>query len=306
MITNRERLVRARAAFEKLKSEYYLTGVKLSISSVAKIANVDRKYLYGKINTPDKELVRCWVKLGEEINAFRKTHNGPVQEISELPVANKLQNALIDNYKLLENVHDLEAIRDRLQELLSTSQRKLKELEAVTRRYELSALQHQSASPVVANLKNRPHLISPDAERQGSDQLALKKAWVLALNQLRITLARPVEKKLFITVGAPGSGKSTWCRSFSGEKGVSILFDACNLTQSDRYELLDIARQAEDTKVVAVVFYADLRTLEARNRMREESKKVPVSKLRTMYNSIEYPSLVDGDEFFDEIIMLRG
>ncbi|MDN5537361.1 hypothetical protein, partial [Comamonas sp.] len=261
---------------------------------------------YGNVNTPDKELVRCWVELGEEINSFRKAHKSPVQEVGELPAVNKLQNALIDNYKLLENVRDLEAIRDRLQKLLSTSQRKLKELEVVTRRHELSALQHQSASPVVANLQIRPHLISPDAERRGSDQLALKKAWVLALNQLRIALARPVEKKLFITVGAPGSGKSTWCRSFSGDKGVSILFDACNLTQSDRYELLDIARQYENTKVIAVVFYADLRTLEARNMIREDSKKVPVSKLRTMYNNIEYPSLVDGVEFFDEIIMLRG
>tara|TARA_R100000789_G_scaffold44091_1_gene45266 strand:+ start:4226 stop:5146 length:921 start_codon:yes stop_codon:yes gene_type:complete len=306
MMNNRDRLAEARAAFEQLKAEFQSTGRKVNISAVAERAKIDRKYLYGKLNTPDKGLIQRWVELGEEITSFRKAQKDPSQDTGEVPVATKLHNALVENYSLLENVRDLEHIRERLQLLLTASQRKVDELESRTRMLESNALRQEGVAPVVVNMKTRPQLISPDAERHGSDQLSLKKAWVEALNQLRSALARPVEKTLFVTVGAPGSGKSTWGMNFIGSKGYSIVFDACNLTQSDRYELLDIARQHQKTKVVAVVFYADLTTLESRNTAREDARKVPVSKLRAMYRSIEYPTLADSIERFDEIMMLRS
>jgi len=305
-MNNRDRLAEARAAFEQLKAEFQSTGRKVNISAVAERAKIDRKYLYGKLNTPDKGLIQRWVELGEEITSFRKAQKDPSQDTGEVPVATKLHNALVENYSLLENVRDLEHIRERLQLLLTASQRKVDELESRTRMLESNALRQEGVAPVVVNMKTRPQLISPDAERHGSDQLSLKKAWVEALNQLRSALARPVEKTLFVTVGAPGSGKSTWGMNFIGSKGYSIVFDACNLTQSDRYELLDIARQHQKTKVVAVVFYADLTTLESRNTAREDARKVPVSKLRAMYRSIEYPTLADSIERFDEIMMLRS
>jgi hypothetical protein len=306
MMNNRDRLAEARAAFEQMKIEFQSTGAKVTISSVAQRANIDRKYLYGKINTPDKETIKQWVQLGAEITSFRKLQKNSGQEAGEVPVATKLHNALIENYSLLENVRDLKEIKERLQMLLSASQKKVDELEDRTRRLEAKSIQLQGAAPVIVNLRSKPLIISPDAERHGNDQLSLKKAWVQALNHLREALARPVDKTLFITIGAPASGKSTWCRSFSGSPGFTILFDACNLTQSDRYELLDLARQYEKTKVVAVVFCAELKTLESRNRTREELRRVPITKLRSMHRSVEHPSLVESEESFDEIIMLRA
>lgn len=306
MIKNKDRLADARTAFDQLKAEFQSTGVKVTVSAVAARAKIDRKYLYGKLNTPEKELIKRWAELGEEITSFRKAQKNSGKETGDVPVATKLHNALVENYSLLENVRDLEHIRERLQVLLTASQRKVDELESRTRMLEANALRHAGTTPVVVNMQNKPQLISPDAERHGNDQLAFKKAWVQALNQLRSALARPVDKTLFITIGAPGSGKSSWSKGLMGSKGYSIVFDACNLTQSDRYELLDIAQQHEKMKVVAVVFYADLDTLESRNRVREEVRRVPVSKLRAMFKSIEYPSLTDSIEHFDEIMMLRS
>lgn len=306
MINNKDRLAEARVAFDQLKAEFLSNGAKVTISAVAERAKIDRKYLYGKLNTPDKGLIQQWVALGEEITSFRKAQKDLGQDPGEVPVATKLHNALIENYSRLESVRDLEHIRERLQLLLTASQRQVDELESRTRTLESNALRNEGVAPVVVNMQTKPQLISPDAERHGNDQLSLKKAWVDALNQLRSALARPVEKTLFVTVGAPASGKSTWGKSFIGSRGYSIVFDACNLTQSDRYELLDIARQHQKTRVVAVVFYADLSTLETRNRAREETRKVPVSKLRAMYKSIEYPALADSVERFDEVMMLRS
>lgn len=308
MMNNRERLAEARAAFEQLKVEFQTTGVKVSVSSVAQRAKIDRKYLYGKINTPDEAVVKRWLELGEEIKSFRKSQAESRADESEeeVSVATKLHHSLIENYSLLGMVRELESSKDRLQLLLSDSQRKVDELKVKVQNYEAASLQLQNSSAVVVNLKSGAQLISPDAERHGDDQLSQKKAWVQALNQLRAALARPFKKALFITVGAPASGKSTWCRNFPGGKELSVLFDACNLTQSDRYEILDVARQYQDVKVVAVVFCTDLKDLEARNRKREEARRVPVSKLRTMHAALEFPSLVGSAEFFDEILMVRG
>ncbi|MNF16025.1 hypothetical protein D3C80_2188790 [compost metagenome] len=58
--------------------------------------------------------------------------------------------------------------------------------------------------------------------------------------------------------------------------------------------------------MVAVVFCVLLETLEARNLKRISADKLPVEKLRAFYESIEYPSLFDEHEMFDEILMLRG
>lgn len=306
MMNNRDRLAEARTVFAQMKNEFQSTGAKVTISSVAQRANIDRKYLYGKVNTPDKEIIRQWVQLGEEITSFRKFQKKPALETGEVPVATKLHNSLIENYSLLESVRDLEQIRKRQQMLVSASQKKIDELEDRMRRLEAESIRLQGAVPVIVNLQSKPLIISPDSERQGNDQLSLKKAWVQALNHLREALSRPVDKTLFITIGAPASGKSTWCRTFASSCGFTILFDACNLTQSDRYELLDLARQYDKTKVVAVVFCAELKKLESRNKTREEVKRVPVTKLRAMHRSVEHPSLVESDESFDEIIMLRG
>lgn len=305
-MNNRDRLTEARAAFEQLKIEYHSSGAKVNISSVAERAKIDRKYLYGKINTPDRSLIESWTALGVDIREFCNSLKESRQEKRGESVTCELRNALIENYSLLENVRDLEKDKGRLQKLLTASQLKVDELERRTRKLESLQLQTERSTQVVVNLNSPPHLISPYSERGGSDKLSLTKAWVQAMNKLRRALERPVEKTLFITVGAPGSGKSSWCKKFLGGRDVSILFDACNLTLSDRFELLDAARQQPVTRIVAVVFYMDWKTLEARNSTRKDAEKLPVSRLRAMFNSIEYPSFADNAESFDEIIMLRS
>lgn len=70
MINNKDRLAEARLAFDQLKAEFQSTGAKVTISAVAERAKIDRKYLYGKLNTPDKGLVQQWVALGEESPHF--------------------------------------------------------------------------------------------------------------------------------------------------------------------------------------------------------------------------------------------
>mgnify|MGYP003586231891 CR=1 FL=1 len=119
----RDPLVDAKSAFDRLKLESEISDAKLTISAVARLAKVDRKYFYGKINTPDESKRQAWVALGEEINGFRSRQKNPKVVCSEITLARKLENALIENYRLLESVADLERTRAKMQELLSSKEK---------------------------------------------------------------------------------------------------------------------------------------------------------------------------------------
>ncbi|WP_128637310.1 hypothetical protein [Pseudomonas taiwanensis] len=237
---------------------------------------------------------------------FRNRQRSPEQVGSEASISKKLENALIENYRLLESVSDLEKSRAKMQELLSSKGKQLEELQAHSGRLEDSLLFATSDKRSIVGFGSKPHIISPDLFRKGVDSLSLKKAWVMALDKLRVELDRPIEKTLYITVGAPGSGKSTWSLNQSYQNNFSIIFDACCLTRADRYEVLSLGRKYPSTKIVAVVFYVTFSTLKKRNNLRESDKQLPFEKLKSMFESFEQPSLEDVSEFFDEIVMVRG
>lgn len=306
MSSERDKLAVARDAFEALKRQCEASGGKLTISAVAREAKVDRKYFYGKINTPDESKRKSWIALGVEINDYRASQRVHAEVSSEVPVNTKLENAIIENYKLLETVGQLESMRAKMQELLAAKQKQVDDLQRHSGHLEGELVHARSDKRSVVAFGSKPHIISPDAMRSGTDALAFKKAWVQALDTLRGELNRPAEKTLYVMIGAPGSGKTTWSMSQHVSQGYSIIFDACCLTKSDRYDVLSLARQYANTKVVGVVICTSFLTLKKRNNTRETSKRLPLSKLSGMYELLEVPSIEDGDEMFDEILLVRG
>jgi hypothetical protein len=305
MNSKRDRFTEAKACFELMKQETMLTGAVITIAAIAKRTQIDRKYFYGNINTPDSRLREKWIALGKEISSYKLVQKQIASGSEEPSDGDKLKNAIVENYGLVEQVKQSDEVRDRLKTLWANAQQKVDELEDHVRRLEGQVHIQSVKSPVVA-FNARPTVISPDALRTGEDSLSMKKAWLQALKQLKAVVDTPNKKNVYITIGAPGSGKSTWSSTFTSSNCISVIFDACNLTRSDRYELFDIIRENNRIHVVAVVFCVVLETLEARNSKRISADKLPVEKLRTFYGSIEYPSLFDEHEMFDEILMLRG
>lgn len=301
-----DRLAVARDAFEALKRQSQASGGKLTISAVAREAKVDRKYFYGKINTPDESKRKAWIALGVEINEYRAKQKAIIEDSPGLSVGEKLENALVENYQLLETVGQLEGMRAKMQGLLTLKQKEIDELQRHSDRLEYDLIHARSDKRSVVPFGSKPHVISPDELRSGTDALAFKKAWVHALEKLRAELNRPAEKTLYIMIGAPGSGKSTWSMNQHVSQNYSIIFDACCMTKSDRYDVLSLGRQYTSTKIIGVVVCAEFLTLKKRNNTRETAKRVPLSKLSAMYESLEIPSMEDSDEIFDEIIFVRG
>lgn len=152
----------------------------------------------------------------------------------------------------------------------------------------------------------------------------------------------PIDKDrpiLYVPVGIPGSGKSTWARTneycnlaFSSDEvrkelglmagkgnqivfaevnrrtlealrsGRSCIYDATNL-DSHRAELVNMIReQVSNVRIAAVVFHVPLNECLERNARREGFARVPDRTIERMNDRITIPTREEG---FDHIIHLK-
>lgn len=305
----------AKLALAEMKAECKHTGKALTISGVAKKAKVDRKYFYGEINTPNEELKARWKSLGEQIQAFRKNQRDnpdtrtPEKALKLKEFEQNLNNALRENYELLENTQHSKSLIARLTDQRDQALNTIDELKGHV--FQLESERRSKPSPPggqskVIGLNARTTLISPDALCESDGTLARKKAWIKALDQLRQALSRPVESDLFLTIGIPGSGKSHWASRFKSDSSrPAIVFDATNLTRVDRYDILDIARKGSNTRLIAVCFLTDLEVAINRNSQRPIALRVPQEKIKEMLKKLELPEIDDQEERFDQIMIFR-
>ncbi|MHC8324172.1 hypothetical protein ACYZT4_26395 [Pseudomonas sp. GB2N2] len=302
------KLARAEKTLEHLRAECMRSGKKLAVSLLAAKSGIDRKYFYGHIKTPDDELRLRWKMLGDEVKKFNislsEQHEVSIGE--QLSVSDKLRNALIENHSLVETAEQLSFIKTRMEGQLTQAREKNEMLEVRIRSLEVRLHAEPVRSGPLIQFTNKPLILSPDRLTTGDDPLSRAKAWVEAVNELRVVLARPLEKNLYVTIGVPGSGKTTWASALQASNRLPVIFDACSITKSDRYEILDIASVYENVRRIAVLFQVSLDTAIERNSMRCGSNRVPEGTISSMHASVEYPELFDSVEIFDEIIMVQS
>lgn len=306
MSSSYEKLEHAISCFHELQQEYVKTGRIITISSVAKRSGIDRKYFYGVINTPDKVLIQRWIALGSEIKESKQNKLASAASAHIVSIEDKLKNSLTENYQLLKKLHESGEVKKRLDKLLLSSRIQVERLEKEIRGSEIASLGVVGRPSNVVALINRKVIISPDSFREGNDALSLKKAWVKALSELRAIIDRKNNIELFVTMGLPASGKSTWSDNFTGRGEFSVVFDACNLTKVDRFDLLELVANRDNIKVVGVVFVVALDVLIERNSLRSSNDRVSEEKVRAMHDVFESPSIFDGLECFDELLIVRN
>ena len=119
-------------------------------------------------------------------------------------------------------------------------------------------------------------------------------AWEQCLLALPAVLkAAQPGARLYVLVGAQGSGKSTWARQLIEHENSAIIFDAILVKKSERTPILQAAKE-HGVPAVAVWFHTPLAVCLSRNAKRPPDQVANEQGLRNVYAAVEPPTQTEG------------
>lgn len=313
--THDERLADLRSNFEQLKAQAIASG-KINDCSITKIchkASVSTSYMAGNKLKSDG-LNKRYKQIAKDINDFRNDFER-LQADSDLTLINKEKQALEDqrNKAQMDYLEALKSIQG-LKQLLEDKNKQLKSHQQQAANIAYQNLQTQSLTKDPSQLANfsTAQVISPDKYlyKNGKytfhDERMREAAWISAKNELETLLKRPLPTRVYLCVGMPCSGKTTWTKgSHYYPDRHPVVIDATNLTRSDRsrwFNLIYKYKYQADIKMCAVYFEVPYIVIQERNCQRTPDRRIPDDKLQDMHRRLESADISEG---FDEIIVIR-
>ena len=120
-------------------------------------------------------------------------------------------------------------------------------------------------------------------------------AWQRCFEELPRALASAARhgSKLYVLVGAQGSGKSTWARDRKEQEPHCVIFDAILVKREERAPILRLASRHQ-VPAIAVWFQTSLSVCLARNRSRPPDEVADERGLRNVYAALEPPTEQEG------------
>ncbi len=133
---------------------------------------------------------------------------------------------------------------------------------------------------------------------------ANSSAWRSCFEQLPHALAAAAAQssRLYVLVGAQGSGKSTWARARKQSEPDCVIFDAILVKRQERAPILAQAAQ-QGVPAVAVWFRTPLELCLSRNRSRPADEVANETGLRNVFAALEPPT---GEEGFAMVVHVNG
>jgi predicted kinase len=126
-------------------------------------------------------------------------------------------------------------------------------------------------------------------------------AWRQCFARLSSALAAAtVARRIYVLVGAQGSGKSTWASETHLREPDAVIFDAILVKRSERAPILAEARR-HGVPAVAVWFKTPLAACLQRNAARPGDEVADEGGLRNVFAALEAPSEEEG---FERIIVV--
>lgn len=121
-----------------------------------------------------------------------------------------------------------------------------------------------------------------------------REAWTESFAALDRTLAQATEQtRLYVMIGAQGSGKTTWARKQVEQDRHSIIFDALLVKRAERAILLTAAKQ-RNVQAFAVWLQTPLNLCLSRNANRPADEVVPEEAIRNVFSILEVPTQEEG------------
>jgi predicted kinase len=99
--------------------------------------------------------------------------------------------------------------------------------------------------------------------------------------------------RLYVLVGAQGSGKSTWAKKLLERESDAIIFDAILVKKSERAPIL-LAASEHGVLAVAVWFCTPLAVCLSRNASRPPDQVANEQGLRNVFAAVEPPTHAEG------------
>jgi predicted kinase len=312
--SHEQRVSDLEAIFRKLKAKAIASGIKTNASAtkVLEAARVNRTYFYVKDKLKDKVALGKYHKVRDEIQEFQDNFDSFCGDT----VVNKLRSSLQDAAEQRNAIAKDYINQQRLVAGLQNDNAALRKK---------SRLQSEHMIDVVhtATMEARPErtvfgdtrFISPDTYlwRNGKylfeDENVRQKAWEKAKDDLKKALSRSLPSRVYLLVGPPCSGKSTWAKERSNlyPDLHSIVIDATNLTQFSRLQWvsqINKYRNSKQIRVCAVVFLTPKLVLQSRNNRRESTKQLGNNVIFKKADELEFPNLLQED--IDEMIVVRS
>ncbi|MFV8387620.1 hypothetical protein ACNO5E_26330, partial [Vibrio parahaemolyticus] len=116
-------------------------------------------------------------------------------------------------------------------------------------------------------------------------------------------LSKNIPTRLFITVGRPGAGKTTWISDHKKTDSLRyIYYDSTANDRIRRQEIISQARRHANCIITLVYFDIDVEECVLRNRQRGNKAKI-ISDEYIREFRIDVPSVA---EKFDELLIVRN
>ncbi len=110
----------------------------------------------------------------------------------------------------------------------------------------------------------------------------------------------PPGARLYLMVGAQGSGKTTWAKALKVREPAAVIFDAILVKRTERAPILAVA-QRYGVPAVAVWLRTPLEECLARNAARPPDEVANERGLRNVFAALEPP---EEEEGFAEVVVV--
>ncbi|MDO6709678.1 hypothetical protein Q4567_02970 [Aliiglaciecola sp. 2_MG-2023] len=314
--THDERIAALRSAFTELSAIALVTGKKTdaSQSKVLKKAGVHKSYFHGE-KIKDKATQQRYFDVHDEIKKFQDDFSQSSSDKSVLSKAEarrekEKNRAVMLERQLIVSREEVVDCKKRIAQLQERDKHKAHSLIELS--HQVLTSNKQKTSNFV-DFTNIPY-VSPDQylTRNGvycfDDDALRKNAWARSERELHEALNRPLPMRVYILIGPPCAGKSSWARdneSYWNDRHP-VVIDATNLTIFDRMKWFKIINQyirTNDIHVCGVVFITPLNVLFARNNVIEQAKKMASEVIKDKFDTLEWPDL--QEEMFQELVVVR-
>lgn len=301
-------------SYTKNLADAAIKNKRLSLTKVAKDAGLNRTCFY-KPNFANQSLNEQFTTLGEKITSWnqKKKSKQVVTYIDELDnklktITSSMEAAQLQSAALLAKEAKSQAKNEKL---VRESFLLKKQIEELT--YELIKQEQKPNSNLInTSLFNTVIKFSPDTYiykngyYQFENDALRNEAWYSVRKELSSELKKTIPTRVYILVGLPGSGKTTWCDNFKFYLDKrSIVIDCCNLSYFERSDWVSLIKSsAPEANICAVYFDTPFEVILERNESRSFDRALPKDKLEQYRNKFQ-PVDYHKETYFNELIVVR-